>query len=92
MGRVYTLTISKARKDNKMQENKQTAENIKRLEAFLKNLKMNFNDHKKMAKTSQHIDEIENSLAFLKDYNEVTKELVKVMEDYSMKMAGEIIY
>lgn len=75
-----------------MNEINQTAENIKRLEAFLKNLKMNFNDHKKMAKTSQHIDEIENSLAFLKDYNEVTKELVKVMEDYSMKMAGEIIY
>lgn len=75
-----------------MNEIKQTQENIKRLEAFLKNLKMNYNDHKKQAKTSQHIDEIENSLAFLKDYNEVTNELVKVMEDYDMKMAGEIYH
>ena len=75
-----------------MEEINQTAENIKRLEAFLKNIKMNFNDHKKMAKTSQHLDEIENSIAFLKDYNEVTNKLVKVMEDYDMKMRGEIYH
>lgn len=75
-----------------MQEINQTAENIKRLEAFLKNIKMNFNDHKKTAKTSQHLDEIENSIAFLKDYNEVTNKLVKVMEDYDMKMRGEIYH
>lgn len=70
----------------------QTQENIKRLEAFLKNLKMNFNDHKKQAKTSEHLDEIENSIAFLKDYNEVSEQLIKVMEDYEIKMAGEIIH
>lgn len=70
----------------------QTQENIKRLEAFLKNLKMNFNDHKKKAKTSEHLDEIENSIAFLKDYNEVSEQLIKVMEDYEIKMAGEIIH
>lgn len=78
-----------------MQDIKQTAENIKRLEAFLKNLKMNFNNHKKVVKTSSlayHLDDIENSLAFIKDYKEVTKELVKVMEEYSKKTAGEIIY
>lgn len=73
-----------------MNEINQTQENIKRLEAFLKNLKMNFNDHKKLAKTSQHLDDIENSIAFLKDYNEVTNQLVKVMEDYDKKTAGEI--
>lgn len=73
-----------------MNEINQTQENIKRLEAFLKNIKMNFNDHKKLAKTSQHLDEVENSIAFLKDYNEVTSQLVKVMEDYEMKTAGEI--
>lgn len=73
-----------------MNEINQTAENIKRLEAFLKNIKMNFNDHKKQAKTSQHLDEIENSIAFLKDYNEVTNELVKVMEAYDKKTSGEI--
>lgn len=75
-----------------MNENNQTQENIKRLEAFLKNIKMNFNDHKKQAKNSKHLDEIENSIAFLKDYNEVTNQLVKVMEDYDMKTAGEIRY
>lgn len=73
-----------------MNEINQTQENIKRLEAFLNNIKMNFNDHKKQAKTSQRLDDIENSIAFLKDYNEVTNQLVKVMEDYDMKTAGEI--
>ena len=73
-----------------MNEINQTQENIKRLEAFLKNIKMNFNNHKKLAKNSQHLDEVENSIAFLKDYNEVTNQLVKVMEDYDMKTAGEI--
>lgn len=73
-----------------MNEINQTAENIKRLEAFLKNLKMNFNDHKKQAKNSTRLDDIENSLAFLKGYKEVSEQLVKVMEDYDMKTAGEI--
>lgn len=73
-----------------MNEINQTQENIKRLEAFLKNIKMNFNNHKKQAKTSQHLDEVENSIAFLKDYNEVTSQLVKVMEEYDIKTSGEI--
>lgn len=75
-----------------MNEINQTAENIKRLESFLKSIKMNFNDHKKQAKNSKHLDEIENSILFLKDYNKVTKELVKVMEDYEKSTAGEIIH
>ena len=73
-----------------MNDINQIQENIKRLEAFLKNLKMNFNDHKKQAETGTRLDDIENSIAFLKDYNEVTNELVKVMEEYDMKMSGEI--
>ena len=68
----------------------QTQENIKRLEDFIKNIKMNFNDHKKQMKTSTHLEEIENSIAFIKDYNEVTNELVKIMEDYDIKTSGEI--
>ena len=75
-----------------MNEINQTAENIKRLEAFLKNIKMNFNDHRKQAKNSSRLDDIENSIAFLKDYNEVTNELVKVMEAYDMKTRGEICF
>jgi archaellum component FlaC len=73
-----------------MNDINQTAENIKRLEAFLKNIKMNFNDHRKQAKNSDRLDDIENSIAFLKDYNEVTNELVKVMEAYDKKTSGEI--
>ena len=73
-----------------MNDINQTAENIKRLEAFLKNIKMNFNDHRKQAKNSGRLDDIENSIAFLKDYNEVTNELVKVMEAYDKKTSGEI--
>ena len=75
-----------------MNDINQTAENIKRIEAFLKHLKTNFNDHKKQAKDSQRLDDIQNSIAFLQDYAEVSKELVKVMEDYEIKMAGEIIH
>ena len=75
-----------------MKDINQTAENIKRIEAFTKNLKMNFNNHKKQAKNSDNYDDIENSIAFLKDYAEVSEQLIKVIEDYSMKMAGEIIY
>lgn len=75
-----------------MNDINKTAENIKRIEAFAKNLKMNFNNHKKQAKNSQNFDDIENSLAFLKDYAEVSEQLIKVIEDYSVKMAGEIIY
>lgn len=73
-----------------MNDINQTQENIKRLEAFLKNLKMNFNDHKKQAETGTRLDDIENSIAFLKDYKEVTNKLVKVMEEYDMNMSGEI--
>ena len=68
----------------------QTQENIKRLEDFIKNIKMNFNDHNKQMKKSTHLEEIENSIAFIKDYNEVTNELVKIMEDYDIKTSGEI--
>lgn len=70
----------------------QTEENIKRIEGFIKYLKTNFNDHKKLAKNSNRLDEIENSIAFLKDYNEVSEKLIKVIEDYDIKMAGEVIH
>ena len=66
--------------------------NIKRVESFIKNLKMNYNDHKKNARTSNNFDDIENSLAFLKDYNEVSEQLVRVFEEYEKKTAGEIIH
>lgn len=75
-----------------MNDINKTAENIKRIEAFLKNIKMNFNDHKKQVKNSNHLDEIENSIAFLNDYKEVTNKLIKDIEEYSIKVAGEIIY
>ena len=75
-----------------MNDINKTAENIKRIEAFLKNIKMNFNDHKKQAKNSKHFDEIENSIAFLNDYKEVTDKLIKDIEEYSIKVAGEVIY
>lgn len=75
-----------------MEEINKTAENIKRIEAFLKNIKMNFNNHKKQVKNSKHLDEIENSIAFLNDYKEVTDKLIKDIEEYSIKVAGEIIY
>lgn len=69
-----------------------TAENIKRIEAFVKYIKKNYNDHKRQAKSSDRIDDIENSLAFLKDYQKITDKLIKDIEEYSKETAGEVIF
>lgn len=75
-----------------MQDINVTAENIKRIEAFVKHIKTNYNDHKRQAKNSSRIDDIENSLAFLKDYQKITDKLIKDIEEYSKETAGEVIF
>lgn len=75
-----------------MQDINLTAENIKRIEAFVKHIKTNYNDHKRQAKNSSRIDDIENSLAFLKDYHKITDKLIKDIEEYSKETAGEVIF
>lgn len=75
-----------------MNDINKTAENIKRIEEFVKYIKKNYNDHKRQAKNSSHIDDIENSLAFLKDYQKITDKLIKDIEEYSKETAGEVIF
>lgn len=75
-----------------MNDINKTAENIKRIENFAKYLKANFNNHKKEAKESDNFIDIENSLAFLKDYKEISEKLIEAIEAYDMKTAGEIIH
>lgn len=75
-----------------MQDINVTAENIKRIEAFVKHIKTNYNDHKRQAKNSGRIDDIENSLAFLRDYKNITDKLIKDIEEYSKETAGEVIF
>lgn len=59
-----------------------TKENIQIIKDFVKYLDYNFKNHSKTAKTSDNYFDIENSLAFLKDYEEVSDKLIKVIADY----------
>lgn len=60
----------------------ETKESIKIIKDFTKYLEYNFNEHSKLAKKSDNISEIENSVAFLKDYEKVAKELIEVIKNY----------
>jgi len=69
--------------------NQQTAENIKRIEAFTKYLKSNFKTHYSNIKHMDNLCDLENSFAFLRDYNEVSEQLIKVIEAYNEKTGSE---
>lgn len=64
--------------------------NIKKIEEFAKYLKSNYANHSKTLKTSENIDDIENSLAFVKDYAEVSEKLMEVINDYCKKNGMEL--
>lgn len=64
------------------QINQKTKENIKEVEDFIYHLKMNFKNHSQIAKNTDDIEDYENSASFLKDYAEVSEELVKVIKNY----------
>lgn len=59
-----------------------TKENIQIIKDFVKYLEENFKDHSKTVKTSDNYIDLENSLAFLKDYERVSDQLIKVIADY----------
>ena len=69
--------------------NMETQANIKKIEEFAKYLKNNFNFHRKQFKNSENISDIENSVAFLRDYAEVSEKLMKVINEYSEKTGFE---
>lgn len=62
---------------------KQTKTNIEDIREFLKYIESNNNDHEKgVNKETRTLDDIENSLLFLRDYNRVTNDLVSVIKEY----------
>lgn len=62
---------------------KQTNKNIEDIREFLKYIENNNNDHEKGVNAeTRTLDDIENSLLFLRDYNRVTNDLVGVIKEY----------
>lgn len=62
---------------------KQTKTNIEDIREFLKYIESNNNDHEKGVNAeTRTLDDIENSLLFLRDYNRVTNDLVSVIKEY----------
>lgn len=59
-----------------------TKENIQIIKEFVKYLDENFKNHSKTAKKSDNYLDIENSLAFLEDYEKVSAQLIEVINNY----------
>ena len=61
----------------------QTKANIKKIETFVKYLNNNFKTHSAiLMKRDSNLGDLENSLAFVKDYAEVSEKLMEVINDY----------
>lgn len=69
-----------------MQDINKTQANIDEIKEFVKYLENNYKEHSKNAKESQRLDDLENSVLFLKDYLEVSNELVDVIKAYKKKV------
>lgn len=69
-----------------MQDINKTQANIDEIKEFAKYLENNYKEHSKNAKESQRLDDLENSVLFLKDYLEVSNELVEVIKAYKKKV------
>lgn len=82
MGYDKIKITNNKRKEKQMTTINETKENIKVIKDFAKYLDYNFKNHAKQAKTSDNLSEIENSLALLKDYEKVAKELIEVIRNY----------
>lgn len=59
-----------------------TKENLEIIKDFVKYLENNFKEHSKTVKASNNYSDLENSLAFLKDYEKVSDEFVKIIKNY----------
>lgn len=73
-----------------MKNIKETNLDIRKIEGFAYYLRRNFNEHSKHIKNDENIDDIENSLAFIKDYSEVSEKLMEVIKDYCKKNGMEL--
>lgn len=58
---------------------------IARLIGFTEYLKNNVEIHVSIAKDSDNLEEIENSILLLRDYTDVLDELMKVIDNYCEK-------
>lgn len=66
-----------------------TKANIKKIEDFTKYLKSNFNEHSKNIKKIHNLGDMENSIAFLKDYSKVANKMVAIIDEYCKKTGME---
>ena len=60
-----------------------TAKNIKLIKEFTKYLEYNYKEHTKTLKAGESYSEMENSLAFLQDYEKVSRKLAEVIDEYN---------
>lgn len=65
-----------------MTQNEKTKENIKQIKDFVKYLENNYKAQTRTLKETTNFDEMENAINFLKDYNEVSSELLKIINKY----------
>ena len=65
-----------------MTQNEKTANNIKEIKYFVKYLENNYKAHTRNLKETTNFDDMENSIAFLKDYAEVSEALLKIINKY----------
>ena len=63
---------------------KQTEQNIKTIREYLNNLEYNLESNATTIENGKNelLDDIDNAIEFIKDYNRLTKDLVKVLTDY----------
>lgn len=62
---------------------------IETITIFADYLERNAKEHAKIAKESDDLEEIQNSMFFLTDYNEVADKLLKIINEYADKTGYE---
>lgn len=62
----------------------QTRDNIKTIREYLNNLEYNNEENAVTVVESvkRPLDDVRNAIEFINDYNDITKEMVKVVKDY----------
>lgn len=63
--------------------------NIYRIDMFMKYIKTNTIEHSEIAKESDDLEVIENSILLLEDYAEVLNQLTEVIDKYAEKTGYE---
>ena len=65
------------------------AENLNKINQFMKYIQNNVQEHSKIAISSNNLEEIENSILLLEDYEDVINEFVEAIDNYTKKTGYE---